>query len=274
MTPTTGLREAFLSPSGDGLVPAPHARSPWGTDMLHGRLLGGLLARAVEREHGEPWLHVARLTVDLFRSTPLVPVQVVTSRVRDGRRIRVVDATVLTADGPGARASAVLLRRGDQPAGAVPATPPWDVPGPDRLGPAPQRPGAARRVPWDTWLLDADGKPASGWNAGHPRRAWLRETHELVAGEPLTPLVRAALAADFASPLAHAGTAGLQYINADYTLALSREPLGDAIGLESAGHLGQDGTAVGHCTMYDSSGPIGYCTVTALANPNNGFRRT
>jgi hypothetical protein len=270
----TELREAFFTPSGGQLVPAPHARGPWAADMLHGRLLGGLLARAVEREHADPWLHVSRLTVDLFRNTALVPLRVVTTRVRDGRRIRVVDATVLTADGPAARASAVLLRRGEPPTGAVPATPAWDAPEPDQLGPAPQAKGSRWRTPWDTWLLDDDGAPTDRWLSTGRRRVWLRETHELVAGEPLSPLIRAALAADFASPLAHAGSAGLQFINADYTLSLSRQPLSDAIGVESGGHLSEDGIAVGHCTMHDTSGPIGYCAVTAVANPNGRVGRT
>nr|WP_275941483.1 acyl-CoA thioesterase domain-containing protein [Planosporangium mesophilum] len=251
------------------MVPAPHARGPWAANMLHGRLLGGLLARAVEREHTEPSLHVTRLTVDLFRNTPLVPVRVETTRVRDGRRIRVVDATVLTADGPVARASAVLLRRSEQPAGEVPTTPAWDARNPDQLGPSPWANGSGWRTPWDTWLLDDDGVPTDRWLNTARRRVWLRETHELVAGEPISPLVRVALAGDFASPLAHFGDAGLQFINGDYTLTLSRLPLSDAIGVESDGHLSDDGIAVGHCIMHDTSGPIGYCAVTAVANPNS-----
>jgi hypothetical protein len=269
----TELQEAFFAASGDELVPAAHARSPWAADMLHGRLLGGLLARALEREHAEPWLHFSRLTVDLFRNTPLMPLHVVTTRVRDGRRIRVADATVLTADGPAARASAVLLRRGEQPAGEVPSTPAWDAPEPDELGPAPRAEGVRWRTPWDTWLLDSDGKPARGWQSNGRRRAWLRETHELVAGESLSPFVRTALAADFASPLAHAASAGLQFINADYTMSLSRLPVSCAIGVESSGHLSEDGIAVGHCTLHDVGGPIGYCSVTAVANPNSRLGR-
>lgn len=66
------------------------------------------------------------------------------------------------------------------------------------------------------------------------------------------------------------GDAGLQFINADYTLCLSRLPLSDAIGLESAAHTSEDGVAVGHCTLHDTAGPIGYCMTTAVANPRAG----
>src|SRR5438067_779012 len=103
--------EPFFTIVGDELVPGPHARSPWSDQMLHGRLLGGLMARTIEREHADEGLHFARFTVDLYRNSPLIPLRIETTRVRDGRRIRVVDATVTGENGPVARASAVLLRR-------------------------------------------------------------------------------------------------------------------------------------------------------------------
>ncbi|GAA5070467.1 hypothetical protein HNP84_001641 [Thermocatellispora tengchongensis] len=251
-------RPAFFTRAGDDLVPGPHARSPWAADMLHGRLVGGLAAMALEAEHAAPGLHPARLTVDMFRNTPLVPVRVTTTRVRDGRRIRVADAHLVTDRGPIGRASVVFLRRGGPARGEVWAPEPWAHPPLSELG-EPAR-GGAWDPPFDLWWL-------GGFRSGGSRgRAWLRETHPLVAGEPVSPFVRAALAADFTSPLSNGGSAGLEYINADYTLALSRLPLGEAIGLESTGHLADEGVAIGHCAVYDESGPIGHCTVTALAN--------
>ncbi|MFD7922277.1 acyl-CoA thioesterase domain-containing protein [Streptomyces sp. NPDC059740] len=259
----TEQQEAFFTSGQDALLPAAHARSWWVPDMLHGRLLGGLAARALEREHATEGLHMSRLTVDLFRNAPFGPVRVETARVREGRRIRVADATVLDGrEAVVARASLVLLRRGEQPTGTVPTTPPWDAPLPEAL-PAP-RTGA-----WTAWMFDEENRmrePSQGWAGAGRRRAWLRESRELVAGEPLSPFVRAVLAADTASPLAHADDTGLPFINADYTLSLSRLPLSEVIGLESGGHLSDDGVAVGHCTLHDTSGPIGYCLTTAIAN--------
>ena len=127
--------EPFFTLSGEGLIPAPHARGPWAPDMLHGRLLGGLLARAIEADHASEGLTFARLTVDLFRSAPLTALKITTDRVRDGRRIRVVDASVSSGDGQVARASAVLLRRGDQPTGAAWPPPTGAVPTPPELDP-------------------------------------------------------------------------------------------------------------------------------------------
>jgi len=256
----TEHQQPFFTRRGNELVPEPVARSWWNPEMLHGRLLGGLAARALEHEHAAAGLHVSRLTVDLFRTAPLAPVAVRTVRVRDGRRIRVADAHVHGADGPVARASAVLLRQTGEPVAPVPSTPAWDAPPPEELF----EPWTADRL---LWRFDEHNRPLTEGRDAGARRAWLRETRELVAGETLSPFVRAALAADTASPLAHASEHGLDFINADYTLSLSRLPLSDAIGFERSGHLDDDdGVAVGHCTLHDTAGPIGYCLTTALAN--------
>ncbi|NRQ37228.1 thioesterase family protein [Nonomuraea sp. NN258] len=229
--------------------------------MLHGRLLGGLAAMAIEQAHGDAALHPARLTVDLFRNSPMTPVTVTTTLVRDGRRIRVADALITTAQGVIGRASAVLLKRSEQPDGELPATPAWDERPPS--GPPP---ASEWDPPFDLWRLTEWGEPG-------PRRVWLRDTRPLVDGVPETPLTRAALAADFASPLSTLGAAGLAFINADYTLTLGRLPAGELIGLESTGHVSADGVATGQCTMHDATGPVGFVAVTALANPSDRMRR-
>nr|WP_055502565.1 acyl-CoA thioesterase domain-containing protein [Nonomuraea pusilla] len=245
----------FFTRKQDEFVPAPHARSPWSADMLHGRLLGGLAAQVLEERHGRPGLRFARLTVDLFRNSPLLPVTVETAVVRDGRRIRVADATLSTEQGVIGRASAVLLRTGDQPSGEHAHTPAWDERPP--AGP-PDR--GEWQPPFDLWRLTEWGAPAR-------HRAWTREAYPLVEDEPLTPFVRVALAGDFASPLSNMGSGGVAFINADYTLTLARLPEGELIGVEATGHVSADGVAAGQCTLHDTAGPFGFCVVTAVANP-------
>src|SRR5262245_52379050 len=89
---------AYFVSSANGLMPAPEARSPWTADMLHGRLLAGLAARAVERLDHDPALRIVRLTVDMFRFPPMSALQVATNVVRDGRRVRVVDVSIRSSD--------------------------------------------------------------------------------------------------------------------------------------------------------------------------------
>ena len=70
------MTDPYFQSVGPGVMPLPHAHAPWGDDMLHGRLLGGLAARALEAEHGAPGWRAARLTVDLFRPAAMALVEI------------------------------------------------------------------------------------------------------------------------------------------------------------------------------------------------------
>jgi Thioesterase-like superfamily len=99
-----------------------------------------------------------------------------------------------------------------------------------------------------------------------PRRSWLSEVRALVDDAKLTPFVRAALAADFASPFAKAGNRGFGCINSDVTLYLHRLPVRRWIGFEVVNHHATDGVAIGECWLDDERGAIGSSTVAALAH--------
>lgn len=236
----------------------PEAHSPWSTDMLHGRLLAGLAARAVEGEEHDPALRIARLTVDMFRSPPMSPFTVATAVARDGRRVRVVEMSISAGGVEVARASALMLRTGEHPNAMVWRAGDWDALPPESFPPPADWDAMSG---WDIRLMT----PGGFWTADR-KRLWTRDTWELVAGEAPSPAVRAALAADLPNPLANSGAEGLQFINADLTLFLGRLPVSEWIGLEVTDHIGHDGIAIGSCTLYDTAGPIGSSTVCALTS--------
>src|SRR5947209_6320617 len=124
---------AFFTRVDGAYEPAQHAQGPWAADMMHGRLLAGLLAHRIEDEHGDADFQCSRLTTDLFRSPPMAPVSVETSVARKGNRIRVVDATASINGADVARANCVLLKRAEEPGGTVWTPPDWSVPHPDQL---------------------------------------------------------------------------------------------------------------------------------------------
>ena len=64
--------------------------------MLHGRVIAGLLAFQIEQDHGHDDFMPARLTVDMYRPPDFSPVTIETKLVRDGQRIKVVDADFLS----------------------------------------------------------------------------------------------------------------------------------------------------------------------------------
>jgi hypothetical protein len=249
---------AFFTPSDHGLEPHADARGPWAEDMMHGRLLAGLAAWAIERDHGDSDFVPARLTVDLYKNPTMETTSVSTQVVRAGRRVRAVDATMHVGGVEVARASTLWLRASDVDDDDAPHTAAWDAPAPDA---APVEFGGA---------FEVRGIGGRAFGAPMPRRSWLRDTNALVAGEPMSPFVRAALAADFASPLANSHPSGLDFINADLTLHLGRLPEGDWIGIEAVDRVATRGVSVAYCRFHDAAGPIGWSTVCAVLNPRMG----
>ena len=263
----TSSSEGFFRAEGDTLVPAAFATSPWG-QVLHGRLIGGLTARAAEQARaGSGELACGRLTIDLFRSVPLAPVTVTTKTVRAGRRIVVLDVIIEQGDGPVGQGRAVLLRRAGQPAGTFRPPPDWGAPTPPELGPP--QPAASRHwtPPWESWRVGGPDESGAGAMTGG---LWIRDTHPLVTGERLTPLMRLAMAADLASPVSNSSSRGLSFINADYTVYLGREPQGEYVGIQPAGHLSDQGVAAGQCVLHDLHGPVAFAATAAVANPMMG----
>src|SRR6202045_2339374 len=248
----------FFTKDQDAFIPTPAANGPWDPKSLHGRVIIGLLAFVIEQRHGADDFVPDRLTVDMFRLTGFPPIEVKTRIVRDGLRIRVVEADFFSGGAAMARASCQLLRKTESPQGTVWSPPNWDVPAPaDIAAPADPRLGMHGK-----WTI----RPIVGaMGTVGPRRLWMSEGRDLVEGEPLTPFVRVAVAADFASPFANAGDQGLGYINSDVTLYLHRLPVKEWIGFEVVNHHATDGIAIGECFLYDQQGPTGSSTVAALA---------
>ncbi len=262
--------QAFFTADGDVLVPSPLARGPWGS-TISGTYIGGLLGRAIERAGGDPELQPARLTVDLLRPVALAdPVRVDTTVEREGKRIRLVDAAMRQNGVLVARASALFIRRGEQP-----PDPAWTLP--IEMPPPPNQPAdVSGDFTMELWTYSANSEltaptnDLSEWRHGGQKYAWVRDVKPLVEGELVTPFVRAAMAGDVTSSLTHSSAGGLHFINADYTLTLSRLPDGEYIGLAALTHYSHAGVATGTATLFDHLGPIGTGVATGLVNP--GFR--
>jgi hypothetical protein len=232
---------------------------PWTATSLHGRLIIGLLGAEIERQYRTPDYMPARLTVDMYKLPDLSPVEVVTRVVKDGYRIKVVDAEFISGGESAGRATCQLLRRTENPPGKVWSPEPWDAPKPAEI----EVPQDARGAMGGMWQV----RPISGafGQTGMPRRVWMAEVRELVEGELYTPFARVATAADFVSPFANSGDEGLGYINSDATIYLHREPVSEWIGFDVTNHGAEAGVAVGECRLFDELGAIGTASCTALA---------
>jgi len=251
------MQQPFYVRDGERFLPTPRCRGPWDATSLHGRVVIGLLGAEIERRHGSPDYLPSRLTVDLYRLPDSSPVTIETRVVRDGKRIKVIDAEFVSNGVSMARATSQLLLRTENPPGKVWTTPDWTVPRPEDL-PAPDARAGLGGM-WEMRRIEG----AMGTTGA--RRVWIREARELVAGMPLTPFSRVAVSADFTSPFANAGDQGLRFINTDVTIYLHRAPLTEWIGYEVVGHTATDGIAVAECRIHDETGVIGTSSVTALA---------
>lgn len=259
-----GMTKFALFRIEDGLlVPQDIARSLWKADQMHGVATSGALGRAVERavlDTGRTDLSPARFTVDLFKAPTMDPCRTETTIVREGSRLVLVDAELVQGGVTVARASGLFLKRTENPVGDVwspveaPTPPPLDV------APVSEEP----RVPIFSSAAGWSQDFAEHQNAGR-KQTW-QTTLAVVAGEETTPFQGLCGAADSTSMVVNWGDAGVQYINTDITLAISRVPVSREIGLSATSWYSHDGIATGTATVFDRLGPIGTSTVTSLSN--------
>jgi hypothetical protein len=251
--------EPFFKRDGALYQPTPFSRGPWSPTSLHGRVVAGLLAHAIEQRHGDPEMIPARFNIDMYRLPDLSAAEVTVTPIREGHRIKVVDAEYIVGGVSMARATCQLLRKSENPEGVVWSPPNWTAPKPADI-PPPQNGRGPMGGMWATL-------PISGGfgQSGPEKKLWMSDFRELVEGEPMSPFVRVALAADFASPFANGGDKGLGWINSDITVYLARLPATEWVGFEVKNHQHDAGVAVAECWLYDEAGPIGSSSCAALA---------
>lgn len=253
----------FFQRDGERLVPTDVARSLWSADQMHGVAISGALARAAEQAivtEGGADLVPARHTVDLFRPAKMAPCSFATTVVRKGNRLGLVDVSLVQEDEVMARASVLFLMPTEEPPGEVwkrstPLPPLPDVPvaGPDDV-----------RPPF--FLSGEEWSQNFGAHQNAEHKTIWNTVPQVVAGESSTSFTAAAAVADSTTLVTNWGSAGVNYINADVTLTLSRQPVGREIGLTALDHTSHAGISVGSALVFDRAGALGTTIVTALSN--------
>ncbi|WP_018332150.1 acyl-CoA thioesterase domain-containing protein [Actinomycetospora chiangmaiensis] len=264
----TSHSTAFFRADGDELVPLRRATSGWGgadgPGQVRGTAVSGVLARGAERAaaelEGAERFRPVRWTVDLFRPGGMVPSTVEATVVRGGRRLRLVDVSLVQATGTVARGSLLLLATGGPTSGttwtaplpAVPTAPPAD------LVPDPTEPTLYRAD--GDWTTDRRQENAA-------RKATWFPAAPIVEGEEPSGFAHLAAIGDAANLTSSWGTLGVEYINADLTLAIARVPAaGDGVGVFAESRVEAGGIALGTVTMFDRHGALGSVTIATLAN--------
>lgn len=241
---------------------------PWRSDAQHGGPPAALLARVIESVE-VPTERVARFSVELVKPVPLTQLTATVKRTQMSRRVAHGSAS-LSADGVVvATATALFLATAELP------EPSW-------------RPEQSNRSPEDATPIVAPTWASGDATAFHrdaidhrvieghftsPGSAveWIRLRQPVVAGEEPSPLCRVAAAADVASGVSsiYGSESGVGLINADLTIALHRQLIGEWVGIDAVTEVGPDG--IGLCTnrLFDIAGTIGSATQSLI-----GWRTT
>lgn len=243
------------------------ARGPWDPNAQHGGAPAALLMRAFERLPSADGLAIARVTYELLRPAPLGPVQVRAEIVRPGRRVQLLEASMLADGVEVVRARALRVQRSQardgSPDGANRGSQP---PGPDEGR-------ALELVPPFRPMFTPDSVEirfvVGQWGQG-PCTAWFRLRRPLVGDETPTSLQQLAAAGDFGNGIsATLSWDEYLFINPDLTLYVEREPVGEWICLESETRIAADGIGIGiaESVLYDTRGRVGRATQALLVAP-------
>ncbi|GEM29626.1 acyl-CoA thioesterase [Nocardia neocaledoniensis NBRC 108232] len=258
---TTAFFRTRTGPAGIELIPQAEASSGWGDEHMRGLAVSSALARATEQHVesiGRGDLTPARWTVDLFRPARLRPCTTSVTVVREGRRLCLIDSVLEQGGRPVARASALWLAPSRSPSGAV-----WSGGAQPELPPV----GAAM-VPAQhrLYFTEKTGWGDAAQSKNDARKQIWHEQIPVVEGEPVTPFQLAAGIADVVNVAANFGSAGLEFINADLTLALARLPEGPAVGFATTDRIERAGISIGTAVAFDRTGVFGTATLCALAD--------
>jgi Thioesterase-like superfamily len=239
------------------------ARGPWDPDAQHGGAPAALLVRAFERCSPAADLALARVSYEFLRPVPLGRLGVQADLGRPGRRVQLLEASILTPAGiEVVRARALRVARAD--AASTPEGPGL-TPGPDQ-----GRENDFRRTPQVMFATDAMEIRfvAGGFYEPGPASAWFRLRRPLVDGEEPSPLQRLAAAGDFGNGIsAVMSWDDHLFINPDLTLYIEREPVGEWIGLESQTRIASGGIAIAESVLYDQRGRVGRAIQALLVAP-------
>jgi hypothetical protein len=221
--------------------------------MQHGAAPASLIAWAAETMECRQPMQVARLSIDLLRPVPLAPLSIETEIIREGRKIQVCSIRLLTDEIEAVRATVLRVRTTGslQPAGT--AGPEFDHPGPE----AGSEPGDLRGL-GSPFLSGISMRTLKAEGNGRRGPTWYRASRPIIAGLAISPLMRAAIAADFCNGLSVRLDPGAwTFINADLTVSLARMPAGEWILLDAESWIDPAGTGIAFGRLADRQGYFG-----------------
>lgn len=247
------MSEAIYTRDGEAFVATRYAAGPWHPDLQHGGAPSALAAWIAEQEPTAAPMRTARVTVELLRPVPVAALTAERTVIRDGRKIQLVQVRLLHASKEVARAMVLRVRIADLPVPAEAAIP-GDAGSPEGLEGEPQ---FAAITP-DAVNFGANfeiRRVRGGFRQLGPGQMWFRQHRALIAGEPLSPTLRAMAVADFSNGIAPVlPFDAWTFLNADLTVSFARAPEGEWIHSEAETWAGDDGAGLAMTRLADRRG--------------------
>ncbi len=243
--------EAIFRVDGTTAVTSPEAAGPWDPDMQHGGAAASLVVWAAERIPTAVPMQIARVTIDLMRPVPVAPLTIETEVLREGRKIQLC-AVRLRANGKLTVGATVLkIKKQAQPLPADVVEPPLDVLSPEQSRAEPQN---------SPFGMGMTIRAARGRFGGPgPGAIWYRADRPLIQGFAISQAMRAAAASDFCNASSALDWQQWTFLNADLTVSMAREPIGEWILLDAVSWIGPDGAGLAMARLADTKGYFGRC---------------
>lgn len=275
---------SLFTVDGDRLTPTDLVRGPWDHGLQHGGAVCGALGWAstvaVDQTENSSEFVLSRLTTEIMRPVPAVPLRYRTKVERAGRRSRVISAslwhdqvcvaksssqwvrvraaggsTSVNAAGNGTGLAGALTDSFADP--AVPLRPPGATdPGAGDF--SYPRPGFNCDVFELRCLLSSTEDPGPGI-------IWARMKTELVAGSKPNPVHLLATASDLGNAVGwEPSLADEPMVNPDVTLQLFRYPRAEWVCLESRSRSTSAGIGMMETKLWDGDGQFGRVLSTTM----------
>ncbi len=243
--------EPYYVPLGDGRYESTiHAQGAWNPHEQHMAPVSGLLVHELDRFQPRPELRMARIGFDILGLIPAGEFEIVTTVLRAGRSIELVQAELIAGGRVAVRATAWRLLRSDT--SAIAGIEDERMPGrSDASGPLDLShwPGGYIRS------LEVRSLPEHAPGRG---RVWLRPLHPLLADVRFSDVARLVGVTDTANGIAARVSPGsYAFPNVDLQLHLYREPTGEWLGIANSVSFGSDGIGLTSSVLHDDAGPFG-----------------
>jgi len=227
---------------------------PWDPSMQHGGAPASLIAWAVERMPVREPMLVVRMTFDLLRPIPVAPLEIKIDVQREGRKIQVLNVTLSNDGVVCVRATVLRVRQAEMELPDEIIDEQVTLPGPEQ--------GRDSKIRFSTHEQFAAGVTLRSVRGTFgelgPGALWFRAHRQIIEGEPISPLMRAAMTGDFCNGVSSVLDFNeWTFINADLTISLARMPVGEWILLDAQTWLGDRGAGIAFAKLGDERGYFG-----------------